>query len=198
MATLRNMDWREELQKAIYEQMEYNQLEDEEQGYPFIGTRRLLEAWRPFLRSSNNHYGVDSVVLGLRQHILESRATSSLVKIASILVLINWTAWETFAAIFVPPDLKRRDGNLPFTLANLRKEDFLGSHQAHHFFHSQLTFLPVTIEENEDLKYSDQFRLPFNWEGKKSSKGSFGTVTKVQVARGYLKFREGEYNVEQV
>jgi hypothetical protein len=198
MAPLRNMEWREELQKAIYEQMEYNKLEGEEQGHPFIGSRRLLEVWKPFLRPSNNHYGVDSVVLSLRQHILESDAKNSLVKIASILVLINWSAWETFTTIFLPPDLKRRDGNLPFTLANLGKEDFLGSQHAHHFIHSQLTFLPVTIEENADLKHSDQFRLPFNWEGKKSSKGSFGTVTKVQVARGYLKFREGEYNVDQV
>ena len=53
---------------------------------------------------------------------------SGLIKIASILILINWNRWEEFHSIFVR-NHDRRDENLPFTLRALKDKEFLGGHR---------------------------------------------------------------------
>jgi len=123
---------------------------------------------------------------------------SGLIKIASILVLINWDRWEEFHSIFVGSH-DRRDENLPFTLSALKDKGFLGATHAMLFYVQQSVCLSTVIEEGKDHVVRKGHQLPFIKESPKKAAGAFGTVTKVLVARNHFRYADsGQLNHEHV
>jgi hypothetical protein len=191
------MDWKALLENDIYEHMNRYQLEDEEPSAYFIGTRTLRDVWKPYFHHHESN-GLDPVVYALRHYFFDADEKQCVIKIASILILVKWSKWDSFQSIFLNSGESRRDGSLPFTLQYLGNKDVLGPRIAQQFDHWQSTFLPITIEEDKDVRYGMQYRFPFTFESKKSSKGSFGAVTKVIIPRGYVKYRTASINTDEV
>jgi hypothetical protein len=123
---------------------------------------------------------------------------SGLIKIASILILINWDRWEEFHPIFVE-NHDRRDKSLPFASSTLKDEGFLGPKHAMLFHVQQSVCLSTVIEEGRDHVVRKGHRLPFTKESPKQAAGAFGTVTKVHVARNHFRYADsGQLNHERV
>jgi hypothetical protein len=123
---------------------------------------------------------------------------SGLIKIASILILINWDHWEKFRSIFVR-NHDRRDKDLPFTFNTLKDHGFLGASHAMLFYVQQSVCLSTVIEEGRDHVVRKGHQLPFIKESPKQAAGAFGTVTKVHVARNHFRYADsGQLNHERV
>jgi serine/threonine protein kinase len=122
----------------------------------------------------------------------------NLIKTLSILAWIHWDEWSQLAQIFAShtdsnnvPD--RLDKDLPYEdNALLARTDFLSdSYFAGRFYEDQFIFLPVVLIENRDLEFPRDRRLPFVSESESMGTGSYGTVTKVVVAKGHFMNAQG-------
>ena len=114
-------------------------------------------------------------------------------KILSILVVMNWSEWSQFKAIFIDHP-GRADRNLPLTEAAFDGTHFRKA-ERQRFVESQSQFLPATIIENTDLDCPSEFQLPFETEPEIiSPKGSYCSVEKVVVASRHYRDSAGEVN----
>jgi hypothetical protein len=121
----------------------------------------------------------------------------NLLKTISILVYIGWRDYSRVKEIFshknAAGQLDRVDSNLPYTnIDKLRDSTFLSNSLiANHFYQNQYAFVPIQIEEGEDREYPRDSRLPFIRESEEWRTGSYGTVTKVVVAKKMYKTSQG-------
>ena len=158
------------IQEAIHQKMHHNQNPSK----MFISESDLRTVWQEYTLSSifpNQRWTMDQW----------RRIRTEYLKVLSILILIDWTPLaENFRALFyMYPD--RRDESLPFSKDKL---SFLGT-SALIFFQSQFAFLPVVIQDKDEMfvhNLKPLERLPFIEEACDIGSGGFGDVTKVMIA----------------
>jgi hypothetical protein len=145
----------------------------------FIGIYKLQDAWRT--ASQNEDFdGQASRVWHLINADPDDRR---LLVLASILIYIEWNDWQHFAETFANNSGKACY-ELPLDQKTARR--LLGSKDVN-FLDSQAIFLPETIEEGKNMKFSGWARLPFEEKDCVTSRGVSGTVKKIVVERGYFK-----------
>lgn len=118
-------------------------------------------------------------------------------KILAILVKIRWNKWEDFKTIFVD-NLRAVDTDLPINENRIQiLEKALGDTPlAFEFQANQYVFLPIVIQENQDVEYWQDFRWPFTENSETvSSKGSL-TVFREVIAPRQFKDVDGGFNAE--
>ena len=169
------------IQEAIHQKMHHNQNPSK----AFITDSELRTVW--------NEYTLSTIFPNQRWTIEQwRRIRTEYLKVLSILILIDWTPLaENFRALFfMYPD--RNDAHLPFSKDQL---SFLGL-SALNFFHSQFAFLPVVIQDLDEMfvhNLKPLERLPFIEEACDIGSGGFGDVTKVVIApRCLLKNKSSE------
>ena len=157
----------------------------------FIGKRTLQAIWKTVFQQPDQYaIEIGSDIYQHRDRLIETQDDQTLLILASILVWIDWNDWRNFSTLFIDGQ-----GNARFSLP-LDEDaaiEVLGS-KGLNFCESQPIFLPVTIIEGENLRFSIGDRLPFEEKECKTSAGVSGTVKKVVVARGYFKDSNGNTN----
>ena len=152
----------------------------------FIGKHKLHEIWETAFQNQ--------IFTGPEREICRSLIRNeddcSLLILASILVYIDWNAWENFSNLFTDAQ-GNTTSQLPLT--DDAAESLLGS-KGTNFCDSQTIFLPVTIIEGENLRFSKWDRLPIEEKECRTSTGVSGTVKKIVIARGYFKDSNGDPN----
>lgn len=157
----------------------------------FITRERLERVWQ---EQKNGRCLLDEFephVPGLSREEIET----CFLHIISILILMHWENWPSFTDYFGLPEHKRKDVDLPFS-PDLCEEIFRSSPgDAREFHQHQYAFIPVIIEPTPIPHFLEpQWRLPLTFEGEKNEDGSFGTVYKVKIARGYFREKNGKTN----
>jgi hypothetical protein len=147
----------------------------------FITRDRLLEVWL------NQRDGVSPLdeIQSYIQSFSHEEILDHLLSTISILVLMLWNDWSHLADRFGPG--KFTDGNLPLSPENCEKVFLQSSEDGAEFYHVQFAFTPVIIRQNETITLLDpNWRLPLRIEEEPNDTGSYGTVTKVRIAKGYF------------
>ena len=158
------------IQNAILQKMHHNQNPSK----MFISDSELRAVWQEYTLSS---------IFPARRWTLEQwqRIRTEYLKVLSILIWIDWTPLaENFRAVFFT-NRDRSDAKLPFSLEKLA---FLGG-SALTFFQSQFAFLPVVIQDLDEMfvhNLKPLERLPFIQEACDIGSGGFGDITKVVIA----------------
>jgi hypothetical protein len=117
--------------------------------------------------------------------------------IIAILVCSEWKDWKDFRDIFSPDrdflgQPKYTDAMLPF-----RDLEFLPQAVQRDFRDNQDVFVPVVIEEDTHQIYSQDRRLPFLDDSAEVGSGFFGSVKKVVIETGQIKYsRTGDSNTQ--
>lgn len=119
-------------------------------------------------------------------------------KILSILIKIRWNRWEDFKRVFVDsPGML--DTDLPISDIQVLENALGDAPLAFEFQTSQYVFLPIIIQENQDVEYLHDFRWPFTEESKEispnSPKGSL-PVHKEVIAPWQFRDVNGDFNAE--
>ena len=124
------------------------------------------------------------------------RLKEDYLKILSILIVMSWSKWSQFKAIFVDHP-GRKDQDLPLNESDLDGTPF-DKAQLQKFVESQPQFLPEMIMENRDRDCTPVYRMPFEAAPELvSDKGSYSSVVqKVVVVSRQYRDREGEANAD--
>jgi hypothetical protein len=154
----------------------------------FITRERLLEVW---LDNKDGSCPLDELQLYIpifSQHdILEH-----LLRVISILVFIFWDDWSSLADHFGFESNKFTDQNVPLSPEQCKKVFSQSPCYQAEFHQAQFAFVPVFIKQNEHLRLRNpNLRLPLSSEGQPNETGSYGTVTKVAIAKGYFLKEDG-------
>lgn len=116
-------------------------------------------------------------------------------KIMSILVVMEWTEWPRFKAIFVDRP-RRSDQDLPFDEGAFAGSE-LSKTTVQSFLQSQSMFLPAIFYENKDTEYSSDFQLPFKVQPTIiSPKGSYSSIEKIELVSRQYRDRHGDPNLK--
>lgn len=149
-------------------------------GERFISLRTLEEIWTwDCLQRFLDILGIDSDI-GSAQYVRKN-----LIKVLSILVAIRWEDWSRFEDIFLEGRRRRlrEDSSLPFALASLEDDSFLGMSFASDFLNVQHAYIPIVVEEGESKIYPRTRPLPFlKSRSSNIGVGGFGVVTKEVIA----------------
>lgn len=169
----------------------------------FIKNHDLREIWdRPPQGETQSR-----LVLLVRRYIVkghyfpprfEHQLRDDYLRVISILVYITWTKWEEFREIFIEQYdqqqdqviIKRKDMNLPFSLDNLRSQNFLDRFGSA-FYDSQFIFSPIVVRYQSINKSRIGSRLPVISSAKIGEGGS-GVVFAETIAPGYLEVSENQ------
>jgi len=152
----------------------------------FITRDRLLEVWLNQRDGSSPLDEIQPYVQSFsREEILDH-----LLSTISILVLMLWNDWSHLADRFGPG--KFTDGNLPLPPEDCERVFQQSSEDGAEFHYVQFAFIPVIIKQNETIKLPDpNWRLPLSIEDEPNDTGSYGTVTKVRIAKGHFQKEDG-------
>jgi hypothetical protein len=153
----------------------------------FITAKSLQEIWRfelvEFLKG-----------LGLDKQEQYTFIDKNLLKTLSILVHIRWDDWPKFTEIFMEGQGFRKDrvdSKLPYDLAILQEESFLGGGSGEDFSDSQYIFIPIILTQGKIDTYPIERRLPLNTGGRVLGKGAFGKVMEEVIPQGQLILMSG-------
>jgi hypothetical protein len=147
-------------------------------------------------------YSVCGLFLSLELYLSEDEIDyvhSHLLKTISILIFTRWDEWPAFRQIFlddIPRCRSRNDDALPYSVEVLERDDFFGPPYGSEFAAGQHIFIPIVIEEGENMTCDIESRLPFLESGEELiGVGGYGEVSKVVIARGQFlhqtKFERG-------
>jgi hypothetical protein len=152
----------------------------------FITRDRLLEVW---LSQTDGSSPLDEIQSYIRS-FSRRQILNDLLSTISILVLILWNDWSRLADRFGHG--KFTDGNLPLSPEDCERVFQQNSDDGAEFHYVQFAFIPVIIKQNKTIKLPDpNWRLPLSIEGEPNDTGSYGTVTKVRIAKGYFQKEDG-------
>jgi hypothetical protein len=152
----------------------------------FITRDRLLEVW---LHQTDGPSPLDEIQSYI-QSFSQKEILDHLLSTISILVLILWNDWSHLTDRFGPG--KFTDGNLPLSPEDCERVFLQSPDDGAEFHRVQFAFIPVTIKQNKTIRLPDpNWRLPLRIEGEPNETGSYGTVTKVRIAKGYFQNEDG-------
>ena len=170
----------------------YRNGDDDDASQSFITQDRLQEVWL------DTAQGQGCLLDEFQQYISTiSRADikDHLLSIISILILIHWDNWLFFTKSFGLEKGQLKDANLPLSPKQCRAAISRRAIEVRNFREQQYAFIPIHIEQTPTPRFLEsEWRLPLTYEGEKNEEGSYGTVYKVKIARGYLRSKEGKLN----
>ena len=184
-------NWLKGARDRIWDAM-YRNGDDDDASQSFITQDRLQEVWVNIVQ------GQDCLLDEFQKYIPTiSRADTKdhLLSIISILILIHWDNWLYFTTSFGLADGQLKDADLPLSPEQCRAAIYGSAIEIRDFRQQQYAFIPIHIEQTPTPKFFEsERRLPLTYEGEKNEEGSYGTVYKVKIAKGYLRSREGKLN----
>jgi hypothetical protein len=178
--------WLRSIRASISRKMYRNDFQDNRL-QSFITRERLLEVW---LNNEDGSRPLDELQLYIR--ISQRNILDHLLRVISILVFIFWDDCSSLADHFGFESNKFTDRNLPLSPEQCKKVFSHSPYYQAEFHQAQFAFVPVFIEQNKYLRLRNpNLRLPLSFEGQPNETGSYGTVTKVTIAKGYFLKEDG-------
>lgn len=157
----------------------------EDEGRHAFITQHILEKIWTDERLADVFAGMDSLDL--------TRTKGSHLKIMSVLVVMEWTRWSQFKAIFINYP-GRTDADLPLADSAIAGPHFSKT-QVQNFVQSQSMFLPAEFRENEDRDVPSAYQMPFEAKPEiVSQKGSFCSIEAVTIVSRQYYDSQGEPN----
>lgn len=102
---------------------------------------------------------------------------------ASILLYINWSAWETFVILFTNPD-RTPIHQLPLSkdVTSQKLKTY-----SHLFYNSQYYFVSPPILDGGNTTFKSLEQVPLEESETVVDEGGFGKVSKLKIAAGYFR-----------
>ena len=161
------------IQRAIHEHLGFHH---ENESSKFICEHELKDVWAGF--------SIEAVFSSASWTPRESQMIrKDLLKILSILILINWPDLdEQFRPVFFDRlEYGMKDESLPFSIEAVEGLE----NSRYMFFQEQYTFIPAVIEEHDEAFIQEihpKIRLPFRERSLEIGTGGYGEVRKVEIA----------------
>jgi hypothetical protein len=185
-------NWLKNARSSISSAMYSNGVRDD-RSQSFITQERLKEVW---MRQRNSSCLLDEFLQYLPK-FSRDEVQNFLLNIISILVFIHWDDWPSFTGYFGLARGKFKDEHLPLSAEQCEEVFRSSPSDGSEFRQIQYAFIPVQIQQNSTRALPEtEWRLPLTSEGQKNETGSYGTVTKVIIAKGYFRNRNGKMNDE--
>lgn len=180
-------NWLKGVRASISSAMYNNGLWDD-RSQSFITRERLRGVW---LERRDGSCPLDELQSYLPT-FSHDRIFNQLLSIISILIWIHWDDWGSLADRLNYEPGKLMDQNLPLSPEQCEEVFRTSPNYGADFHQFQYAFVPVQIEQNDTRTFLEsKWRLPLAFEGPKNNTGSYGTVTKVGIAKGYFRTKDG-------